>query len=83
MIDLRQYEQLKARAEAEQSRADRAAGALEQTLRQIQKEFGCDSLKAAEKELKRLEREEASAAACYEDELERVRKEYPQLFEDE
>lgn len=49
------YQRLKRAAESKQREADRAAGALEQTMARLRKEFGCKSLKEAKAKLQELE----------------------------
>lgn len=47
-IDEAKYMRLKRRAEEVKADADRAAGALEQQMKKLKDEFGCDTLEAAE-----------------------------------
>lgn len=57
-MDLDEYKNLKERAEQAKREADRAAGALEQTMTRIKTEFGCATLKEARAKLAKLEVEE-------------------------
>ena len=59
MSDLQKFTDLKRRVELARQRADKAQGALEQTVNQLKQEFGCSTLPAAEKKLKMLERQVA------------------------
>lgn len=58
---------LKSKADAAQREADRASGALEQTLARLKSEFECDSLADAEALLKKLKSKEAKAQQEWED----------------
>lgn len=66
-IDVAEYQQLKSKVDKVRADADRAAGALERSLSQLKKDFDCGSLEAAEKLLKKLEREERVADQEYAD----------------
>lgn len=61
MAKLDKYLQLKKRVEAAQQRADQAEGALGEVMKQLKRDFGCDTLGEAKKKLKQLEKQEASS----------------------
>jgi archaellum component FlaC len=63
-MDLKEYQSLKSKVESAQRQHDRVEGALEQKHQQLEEDFGCDSLKAAnkhidgeDKEIARLDKE--------------------------
>lgn len=60
---------LRKKVDALQRDSDRAQGVLDQTLKQLREEFGCDSIEEGEKLLKKLEKKEASARAAFEEAL--------------
>ena len=55
----RRFLEIKAKVEKAQTKADKAKGALSEIKDRLEKEFGCDSLKAAKKKLKDLQRQES------------------------
>jgi hypothetical protein len=65
MADLNDVLELKKRVEKLQRDADRAAGALAQTLAQLKSEFGCSSLEAAEALLKKAKTDEQKAQVAF------------------
>ena len=66
MIDLKTYNKLKAAVDEKQSEADKAAGAFEQALLQLKKEFGCSTVEEAKIKLAELEEKEKVTAKAYE-----------------
>lgn len=78
-MDLREYTRLKERADSLQREADRAEGAFEQVKTRLADDHGCKSVKAAEKMLAALQKEEDSLAAEYETALASLITDYPQL----
>ena len=60
-IDLDRYKKLKADVDRCQREADRAEGALAQTMERLADEFGCKTLKAAEAKAKKLAAEAEEA----------------------
>lgn len=54
-MGLQRFERLKQQADTLQRDVSRAEGALEQLKKDIKKEFDCDTIKAAEALLKKLE----------------------------
>ena len=65
-IDLKEYERLKEILDRNKQRAIKAEGALEQKMKQLKNEWGLTSMKAAEKHLKALRKEEEEAGKAYE-----------------
>jgi predicted nuclease with TOPRIM domain len=59
MDALNKYLEIKKKVEIAQQKADKAEGALEQTMLQLKKEFGCTSLKDAKEKLAELEKEKS------------------------
>ena len=54
MITLDVFNKLKKKVERAERQRERAAGALEQLLIQLKKEFGCSTIEEAKKKLKEL-----------------------------
>lgn len=73
---IKDLEELKARSERMRREADKAAGALEQTKKQLKEEFGVDTVEDAEKLLKKLEREEEDAREKFEEAHTKFMKEW-------
>lgn len=62
MTTLKEYNQLKEQVEAAQRRADKAQGALDNTMERLEKEFECTSILMAKKKLAVMEKKEAKLA---------------------
>lgn len=75
-IDLEEYQKLKARALELKAESDRASGALEQHMRTLKEDFGCDTVEEAKKLLAKMEEEEAKYEAEYKQELERFEEKW-------
>ncbi len=77
-MDLDEYRQLKEEIEQLRRRADRAAGAKENILTQLHKEFNCNSVEQAEemlvKEQRELEKKEKK--------LEKMMQEYREKWQE-
>ena len=58
---LDKYLLLKRRVETAQQQVSKAEGALGEVMKQLKKEFGCDTLKEAKKKLKQLEKQKVSS----------------------
>lgn len=66
MASLNDLTALREKVERLQRNADKAQGALDQTMKALSEEFGCDTVEDAQRKLKRLERDEASAKEDFE-----------------
>ena len=64
-MDAREYMKLKGKLEQWQREQDKAAGALEQLMKKLKKDFGCRNLKQAKKLLKKKEMENDEAKERY------------------
>ena len=60
-MNLEQYQSLIQKRDSLQRQQERSKGKLEQLLSQLQSEFGCDSVEAAEKELTKIKKQEERA----------------------
>ncbi len=58
---LKKYMRLKKEVETAQQRKDRAQGALDQLMKNLEKDFKCTSLKQAQKKLTNLQEREEEA----------------------
>ena len=67
---------LKAKVETFQRNADRAAGALAQTMATLQKEFNCTTLQGAKALLEKLQKEEATAQKAFDTALAKFSEEW-------
>ncbi len=81
MSNLDQYNKLKKTLDDKQREADKAAGALEQTLKAIKTEFGVGSLSEAKELLIKLEKEQKEAEDKFETEFKKLQKEYGHLLD--
>ncbi len=68
-VNLQQYQQLKSRVDALQKSVSRAEGALGQLTARLEKEFGCKTLKDAEKLADKLEKDRRAAEGCFDVQL--------------
>lgn len=71
---------LKERAEKDARKAAEAGGALKEILRTLKHKHGVDSLKDAEKLLKRLEKEAVQAERDFTSALEKYEREYENVL---
>jgi len=82
-MDLDKYNLLKKKADKFKAEAERAAGALDQLMGELKKEFGCNTVEDAEKLLKKLVKEEKKAKVAYDEELERFEEKWGNRLEEE
>ncbi len=68
-IDLNEYQTLQRKSEKSKSDVARAEGALEQQMKKLKNDFGCESIEDAESLLGTLEEQEEKAERQYEKEL--------------
>jgi len=69
-LKLKKYIELKKRVEQAQQEANKAEGALEQITKQLKKEFDCNTLEAAKKKLRVLEKQGQKAKTEFENAIE-------------
>jgi len=69
MAKLDKYLALKRRVESAQQKADQADGAQKEIMKQLKREFGCDTLAEAKKKLKQLEKQELVSKKAFDDAL--------------
>jgi hypothetical protein len=69
------FEQLSAELEREQ-------GARNQLLKQLRKDFGCKTIKAARKLKADLERGQAKLEKAFDAAMKQLRKKYPDIFKE-
>lgn len=79
-VDLKEYIRLKDKVDSLQREADREDGAFEQNKKQLA-EYGCQSVKEAEKQLSRLKREEQQLTKQCEQGLAKLLADFPQLHQ--
>ncbi len=65
--NLDEYIKLKKQVETAQQKVSQAEGALGEIMKQLKKEFGCDTLKEAKRKLKQLKKQEADSKEKFED----------------
>ena len=63
--DVEEFEKLKKRVEDCRRKADKAAGARDQTLQTIKDEFGCDGIEEAREKLEELKEDLENKKAEY------------------
>ena len=80
-IDVARYEELKSEVDSLQRKADRSEGALAQLMERLKDEFGCDSLKKAEKLSAKLKLEASKAEEEYSEALERFEEKWEEVLE--
>ena len=80
-MKVEQYQELKTAVEEKQRTADRAAGAFDQALQQLEKSFGCKTVEEAKARLTLLEAEEQEAKAKFETALEKLKKEWGHVLD--
>lgn len=80
-IDLKEYAELKARAEEDRRRADKASGGLEQVKQTIKTEFGCDTIKKARELLAKMQKEYAELEEKYRKQLAEIKSQFGNKIE--
>jgi len=65
MLDLKEYQRLKAQVEEAKAEASKAEGVYEQCMQRLEEEFGCKTIKEAVKALAASDAELAEAEAAY------------------
>lgn len=65
MIVMDDFQKLLKQVEEIKQRRDKAAGAVEQLIKRLKADFGCESLGEAKRKLKELEEEERQAFTAY------------------
>ncbi len=66
MIDEKEFRKLKQRADDAKEAKARAAGQLDAAMSRLEEDFGCKTIKEAEKKVKQLTKDATSAEAAYE-----------------
>jgi hypothetical protein len=79
-LDTATYEKLKRTINERKSDQDRAQGALDIALKQLKEEFGVDNLPDARKKLEKLQKEEQTATAAFNEELAKFKERFPDVF---
>ncbi len=81
MIMIDDFEALKRRVAEVTAKKDRAAGALEQTLKRIRSKYGCKTLEAAEALLIQKENKRQKTAEEYVDKKQAFEKEWKEKLD--
>ena len=76
MSDLERYLQLKSQVESAKQQADKAEGALESELKQMKKDFGCDTIEDAKRQLRQYKVKRDKIKAKFDREMERFEKKW-------
>ena len=74
--NLDKYLKLKKKVELAQQQADQAKGALQEIMKQLKKEFGCNTLQEAKKKLKQLERQKKSSKKEFDEAVEKFEEDW-------
>ena len=77
MSDLKRYTELKEKVEEAQQKVDRAQGAIDNLLMQLQEKFSCDSLDAAHALLKKLDAKIEKLTTELDNEMTRIERKWP------
>lgn len=75
-MNVNDIKKLKGQVREAQAEAERAEGALQETLQQLQEEFGCSSIEQAEALLQSLEEEEKRVQQKLDQVLEKFREKW-------
>jgi len=78
-IDEKKFRVLKRQAEEARTASDRAAGQLEATMKRLEEEFGCKTVKAAERKVEELAAEAALVEEAYNEAVEAFEEEWNDL----
>lgn len=75
---LDKYLALKERVETAQQQVSKAEGALGEIMKQLKKEFGCNTLKEAKRKLKHLEKQKALSKEEFDTAVEKFEEDWPE-----
>jgi hypothetical protein len=81
-IDLKEFQQLKNNVARLQRESAKAAGALEEQMKRLKTEFGCDTMEGAQKLLKKLDAEVTTAERQYQTSMAKFQKDWSAVLED-
>jgi len=76
MSELEELVELKDKIDQLQRESDRAAGALEQVMGRLKKEFKCKTLQEAERKLKTLDKKATKAEADFREAMEELEEKW-------
>lgn len=79
---LDKYLSLKKQVETAQQKADQAEGALGEVMKQLKKEFGCNTLNDAKRKLKQLKKQSESSKEEFQTAFEKFEEDWSDEFED-
>ena len=79
-MNLESFVKLQKQVEGLQRQADEAAGALKQLMKQLKKEFACNSLQEANRLLEELRQQEVTAQVEFATELKVFKKQWGHLL---
>ncbi len=82
MASLDDIVELKEKVNALQEKKQKAAGALEQTIKQLKEEFGCRTIEEAKKILAKLKKEEDEIEEELDDEIPAFEKKWEDVLKD-
>ncbi len=74
--NLDKYLKLKKKVELAQTEADQAEGALGEVMKQLKKQFDCNTLKEAKKKLKQLEKQKETSKEEFEEAVEKFEEDW-------
>ena len=77
MPKLDKYIRLKESVESAQQEADQAEGAEKEVMKQIKDEFNCRTLGDAQRELKRMRKQEVASKAKFDNAFEQFEEDWP------
>lgn len=75
-VDLKKFERLKSRLEDARRRQQRAEAVRDELLAELERDWGCKTVAAAEKSLRKLEAEAEKAEAEFETKLDEFEREW-------
>lgn len=75
-VDLKKFERLKSRLEDARRRQQRAEAVRDELLAELKKDWGCGSVEAAEKKLRKLEAEAEKAEQEFSEKLDEFEREW-------
>ncbi len=79
---LKKYMRLKKDVETAQQRADRSQGALDQLMKTLKEDYGCETLKEAKKKLKSLQKQEEEVREAFETAVEEFEEKWEEQLQE-
>ena len=80
-IDVKRYEELKSDVEEAQQKVQRAKGSIDELMKRLKQEFGCNTVAEAEKKLVQLKKQSDTLEAEFDKKMKKFEADYADKLE--